>query len=66
MGGGGEMLKDALSGFELSGITGRLTGARTIFGWKELGHLTDGKAAVGKSLGLRALEPEDKATNMSS
>lgn len=61
------MLQDALSGFELSGITGRLTGATTIFGWKVVGHLTDdGKAALGKSLGLRALEPDDKATNVSS
>lgn len=65
MGGGGEMLNDALSGFELSGITGRLTGATTVFGLKVIHHLTDGKATLGKSLGHRALEPDDKATKMS-
>lgn len=48
MGGGGEMLNDALSGFELSGITGRLTGATTVFGLKVIHHLTDGKATLGK------------------
>lgn len=45
---GGEMLNDALSSFELSGGTDRLTGARTVFGLKVSDHLTDGKAAVGK------------------
>lgn len=29
-------------------------------------HLADGKATLGKSLGLRALEPDDKATKMCS
>lgn len=48
VGGGGEMLNDALSGFELSGITGRLTGATTVFGLKVIHHLTDGKATLGK------------------
>lgn len=60
------MLSDALSGLELSGITGGLTRARTVFGLKVIDHLTDGKAALGKSLGLRALEPDDKAPKMSS
>lgn len=45
---GGEMLNDALSGFELSGGKDRLTGARTVFGLKVIDHLTDGKATLGK------------------
>lgn len=59
------MLTDALSGFESSGITGRLAGPTTLFGLKVIDHLTDGRAALGKSQGLGALEPDDKATNMS-
>lgn len=32
--------------------------------WVEGVHLADGKATLGKSLGFRALEPDDKATPM--
>lgn len=40
-----------------------MIGAGAVF-WGEGVHQTDGKATLGKSLGLKALEPDDKATKM--